>query len=347
MRKSIISAILILLSCVYCSAQEPLEGIPYFLPKTAVQIKLLIEKTTFQPGKYAEYAGKYMKEQVPQEPSAQYRIIKTGFFSIGLPDSSKYYVAQIDKKHSIVRISRDENGVLMAVNAEPRVMEHPQPFVPSPQPKPIDASQYLTGDMIAAGSNFKTAELIAQEIYDTRDSKNQINRGEADFMPKDGEQLRIMLRNLDMQEKALLTFFEGTTSTDTLEKTITLIPMDETQRQLLFRFSSKLGVVDNDDLSGVPYYISVENQQVIEKLPAEFQNGKKKDNVQINVSLPGKIRVTLYKEEKTISSFETYAAQFGQTENISGKLFGKKFTIRIVLDPRTGNIISIEKVSLD
>lgn len=58
-------------------------------------------------------------------------------------------------------------------------------------------------------------------------------RGEADFMPKDGEQLKIMLANLSKQENALMQVFEGTTVKDTIEKVINFIPEKEVNKQNL------------------------------------------------------------------------------------------------------------------
>ena len=43
-------------------------------------------------------------------------------------------------------------------------------------------------------------------------------------MPKDGEQLKIMLAQLNTQERALTQAFEGTTVKDTTEQVVTIIP---------------------------------------------------------------------------------------------------------------------------
>ena len=108
----------------------------------------------------------------------------------------------------------------------------------------------MSQEILAAGSTPKMAELTAREIYDIRDSKNALNRGEADFMPKDGEQLRIMLDNLNTQDRTLSSLFVGTECKDTTEVVFTLCPDMEVNRQVLFRLSKQLGVVDADDLSG-------------------------------------------------------------------------------------------------
>lgn len=348
MRKPVLTILLLAQSYLFAPAQSPTEGITYFLPKTALRFAFLIEKTTFTPGEYARYSERYIKTKVNSNPTTRYRIVDTQLSTYAVPDSAKQFTAIVDKKHSIVSISRDQNGVITAVNAKPIATEQPVAFVPSRPINPIDPSKYMTAEMLAAGSSAKTAELIAQEIYDIRDSKNQLSRGEAEFMPKDGEQLKIMLANLDLQEKALLQFFQGHTTTDTAEYVVTFVPSHETDQELLFRFSQHLGIVDKDDLGGAPYYISIQDEKAILTVDTTDPNGKKgKDDVGINVNLPGRIKITLSKEEQPLKTFETYAAQFGRIENISGNLFGKKFTTHIILDPVTGNVETLRTDPLE
>ncbi len=74
--------------------------------------------------------------------------------------------------------------MLLAINAEPKTIESIKDFKAAPD--------FMNADILSAGSKAKMAELIAQDIYDIRESRNQLSRGEADFMPKDGEQLKII-----------------------------------------------------------------------------------------------------------------------------------------------------------
>ena len=48
---------------------------------------------------------------------------------------------------------------------------------------------------------------MAKEIYNIRESKNALLRGQADNMPSDGAQLKIMLDNLNAQEEAMTQMF--------------------------------------------------------------------------------------------------------------------------------------------
>uniref|UniRef100_A0AB33J7P0 DUF4831 family protein n=1 Tax=Prevotella sp. GTC17259 TaxID=3236795 RepID=A0AB33J7P0_9BACT len=340
--KILLSAALVLESA-NLQAQQPVEGTTYFLPKTAIKFNLLIEKTTVTPGQLALYADKYMRlRNVPQKPSTAYRLVSVNMRSVGIPDSAKQFTLQMDKKHIIYSVNRDENGVLLAVNAQPLKKQAYKPFKAARKPTLPDAHNYMTEDILAAGSSAKMAELIAREIYDIRDSRSQLSRGEAEFMPKDGEQLKLMFENLDTQEHALMQMFEGTTQKDTVETELTFVPEKEADKQLLFRFSKKLGMVDLDDLAGAPYLIKIEDLHDIATVQLGVENEKKsKDDIGLNVNLPGRIRITLFKADEQWASFELYAAQFGRMEKISGEMFGKKINTNLVLNGITGNVESI------
>lgn len=325
-------------------AQNAVEGTTYYLPKTALNYTLLIERVTAQPGELSMYAGRFLKkDDVISKPTTAYRILKIQMTSVGVADTAKRFTPKIDAKHSINSMKVDENsGILLAVNAEAKRMEKPAPFIAAPKPLPLNPRDYMSQEILAAGSSAKMAELIAQEIYDIRESKSQLNKGQADFMPKDGEQMRIMLNNLNTQEAALLQMFEGVTEKDTVETTITFVPNKAVDKQVLFRFSKKFGLVEADDLSGEPYYISIEDlHKQVENTAIDTSDKKAKDDAGIYANLPGKIKATLYRSENQIAEYEVYAAQFGITAPMDNELFSKKLLTSLVYDPTTGHVETI------
>ena len=346
MRK-ILSALLVASTVVLSVNAQKQGNFSYFLPKTAVRMSLLIEKKTFTPGQLAGYSDMYFKTSAPTEPSVTYRIVGTSFSSVGLPDDKKKYELFIDKKHSIVSVECDRNGVLKAINDKAADSPVPTPFKPSPKVAQPDPHDYMSQDILSSGNLPKMARMVAQEIYDIRDSRNQLSRGEADFMPKDGEQLKIMLDNLNTQESALLKMFEGSTVTDTTETVLTFVPEKGISKQVLFRFSRHFGLVGSDDLSGDPYYLLTEDLNVMPELPALPEEAKKKDDMVIGVCLPGKIRLTVSDGQKPTAHYETYAAQFGRTELLSGSLFGKKMTSHIIVDPVAGTVLKLRTEPLE
>ena len=286
---------------IFCAkAQTAEEAISYYLPKTAIHINLLIEKTTYEPGQFAPYARKYMKlDNVLLTPSTTYRILTTDMYAVAEPDSAKHFKLSLDNKHHIIKAIRSDNGLLLAINAEAKGVKPLPTFTPSPQKAFPNPKDYMSQDIISATSTAKMAELTANEIYDIRDSRTQLSRGEADFMPKDGAQLKIMMTELDTQEKALLQVFAGTTRKDTTMTTLYFVPRNETDRELLFRFSKHFGLVDADDLSGTPYYISIAKTKSVDNEAEPEADKKDKNDIGLRVNIPAKMEATIFGGNKS------------------------------------------------
>ena len=338
---------LLLFIPLFASAQS-VEGTSYYLPKAVARFTIKVEKTQYTSGRLATYAPRYLKKNVQQEPTVTYRLIGMDMTQLAVPDTAKHFQLIIEKKRSINKVTRGDNGQLLAINADAQPMEVVTPtFTPAPRPRPINPKDLMSEEILNAGSNAKMAELTAREIYDIRDSRNQLSRGEADFMPKDGTQLRMMLANLDRQEQGLSQLFEGVVTRDTTWTTIDFLPTTEGQ-EVLFRLSKHLGLVDKDDLSGVPYYINVEDHHTAAtQQPAPANKKEDKNDIGLRVSQPGKITMTVHCDNQTIGTYELSAPQFGTVESLIGDLFGRKNSSRIILDPLTGSIRTIEAIPVD
>lgn len=317
------------------------EGAIYALPKTAVRIAVLVEKTTYTPGDFAPYAERFLRlSDVGMEPSTVYRIIAVNQSAIGVSDSTKYYAIRFNNKTSAINVARAEDGVLLALNAEPRFQALPEAFKPAPKAETVNPRQFMNEEILAAGSTAKMAQLTAQEIYDIRSSRSELVKGQADFMPQDGEQMKLMLSQLDRQDRSLTSLFAGTTVKDTTETVLTIVPDSAFQRKTLFRFSKHFGLVGADDLSGAPYYISVEDMT---KLPPAEDNGKKKKAANgLYYNVAGKLRSTIYRANDVVSEEEFPAGQFGHVELLSGDLFNKHYNTRLWLNPISGDIDKLE-----
>lgn len=350
--KKIITAALLMV-CSFASAQTETtpykpgvteKGAVYFLPKTSLRITLLVEKTTYTPGQFCKYASHYLRlMDVEQKPSIKHKIINIAMTSFGVADKSKAYAVKFDAKTSASNVVLAEDGTLLAINTEPYKMKEPQPFVAAPKPVRPDARQFMSEEIISAQNPVKMAELTAQEIYDIRESKNLLTRGQADFMPKDGAQLQIMLNDLNKQDQNLTQLFTGIVEKDTIEHVITITPDKNFGKQILFRLSQILGVVDKDDLSGTPYYINIEDLKSLPEKTIVPDNKKKGDAVEgIFVNVPGRVKASIYKGNQLMGSFELTAAQYGFTEFLSGDLFNKRYTTQLVLSPITGAILKLD-----
>ena len=178
----------------------------------------------------------------------------------------------------------------------------------------------MSQEILSAGSTAKMAELTAREIYDLRENRNLLIKGQADFMPKDGAQLKLMLNQLDEQDAALTSLFKGVYDCDTTEHTLMVCPDGPINRQLLFRLSQVNGLVDTDDLSGAPFYITIEDLNTVPPIDEEAaaKTKKKVYDAGVYVNVPGRMRVSLFQGINNIMTTEQPAAQCGNVELLSG-----------------------------
>jgi hypothetical protein len=317
------------------------EGAVYFLPKTAVRVTVQIEKSTYTPGEFCKYADRYLRlRNVSMTPSVTYRITGIRQEAAAVADSSKCFAVKFNPKSVAANIALSDDGVLLAINAAPTPLPLQQKFVPSPRPEQVNPRQLMSEEILAAGSTAKMAELTAREIYDIRESRNLLVRGQADNMPKDGEQLNLMLSHLQQQDKLLTGLFAGTTVRDTTERAFTVVPDADMDKELVFRFSKRLGLVDKDDLAGEPYYIKVVDLHSAPMPDGDLKRKKQEDGIYVNV--PGRMRTTVFNAAETLVETELPAAQFGNVELLSGALFNKHYATHLWLNPATGAIERLE-----
>lgn len=324
------------------------EGAIYYLPKTALRITVQVERSSFTPGEFCKYAERYLRmKDVITEPTINYSIITIQQEPVAVADTSKCYAIKFDARTSACNVRLSADGILLAINTDEKVAT-PWSSVNNQKKNGrkelINPRSYLSEEILAAGSTAKMAELIAQEIYEIRESRNLLTRGQADYMPKDGEQLRLMLNKLEEQNLALSSLFTGVTVSDTTEYTFTITPNKDIENRVLFRLSDKLGIIDADDLAGVPYYINIENLKTVPPVEVIDPKKKQKQANGVYVNIPGKLRSTISNAQKMMVSNEFPAGQFGNVELLSGALFNKRYTTHLQLHPISG---AVEKLQAD
>lgn len=318
------------------------EGVVYYLPKTQIEIKVTATKVTYTPGELCQYANRYLRLQgVSAQPSEHWEINSIRVGTIGVPDAEKAYSIKLKDKMVTSQVELTEEGIIKAINTTAPGEEKVRKEKPMEKPKRVDPRNFMTEEILMAGSSNKMAELIAKEIYNIRESKNSLTRGQADYMPQDGAALKIMLNNLEEQEKALTEMFSG--YTERTEKTFTFYvePEQEITNQVVCRFSKKLGVVKEDNLAGEPIYLSIINESTLPPTDEEAKAKKKLDGVIYNI--PGKGNIIVKTSDKTYFEGELPITQFGETEVLVNSLFNKKVNTRVIFSPVTGGIMKIDK----
>ena len=335
------------------------EGVVYYLPKTAIDVIVNMDKVTVIPGTLCKYADRYMRlSNVADAEKTYYELQSASAAYTGVADNDKCFHIKFSTKSIAPNVLLSSEGTLLAINTDnPYTEEAITAETCSVEGEAIDATPYMTEDMLAAGSNAKLAELVAREIYDIRDSKSSLMRGESDYMPSDGEGLKLMTDNLQRQEDALMQLFTGVTIREHITRTYRYIPSGSVSKEVIARFSRKLGLLDVEDLAGAPLYIDVHSlsaqnasagiddgntgTNVLPETKSPVRKTKSYEGVMYNI--PAKASVKVYNTSKVFIDEKTNLAQFGSLETLSSKLFTSKATTKVILDPVTGALMKIEE----
>lgn len=319
------------------------DGIIYSLPKTSFIINVEVTKVTVKAGPYFRYAELYLgMKDVKAEDAVFYELGKITIVNKGIPDPENTYRIEFKQKTVAPFAYLTRDGLLCAINEvytpefvdEERRVEHKTTVEPS--------KSVFTEELLRAGSVAKQAEVAAKQIYRLRDSRTDIITGEADNLPPDGEAMKLVINQLEEQEKAYVYLFTGTESRETTYYDITIVPEDELEKEVIFRFSSKLGILDADDLGGEPVYM---NLKAIERASAiDLKDIEKKEKTMKGVvyNVPGKGRMEIIYNNKSLLKKETQVVQFG-TRNVllPVLLEDKKQPVKVTFYPETGGIKQI------
>ena len=318
------------------------EGVVYYLPKTEIELEVVATKVTYTPGELCQYANRYLRmTNISAQPETYWEIKSIKAKAIGIPDPDNAYVVKLKDKSAASQVELTNDGIIKAINTTSPIEKTPATPITNTAKKRIDPRSFMTEEILSTASTAKMAELVAKEIYNIRESKNSLTRGQADYMPKDGAALKLMLDNLDEQEQAMMQMFAGITNREDKTLTIRVTPTEDIKDKVAFRFSKKLGAVSDENLAGEPIYLSVTNQETLPPADQKAKDKRKVDGVIYNI--PGKALVTVASPTKRYFKGELLITQFGTTEVLVDNLFNKKINTRVLFDPNNGKIVKIDK----
>ena len=331
-----------------------LEGITYFLPKTALHVVVTAKRTVYEPGEYAIYAERLLRlNDVVLEKEERWELQTITVSTYGVADSLRAYSIVHDLRTPVPFVRLAPDGRLLSINTEPLELEElEEPSVLDIKEAKLEAADFKTRDVLHAGSRLKMAELTANEIYDIRENRSLLVKGQADFMPSDGEQLRLMLETLDKQEEALLQLFKGSSSSQMHTFVLNYLPSkDGVEHDVLFRFSKYLGLVEADNLAGEPYYIDVRDMKTLPAVKPIDPNDKKAikkaqqtQQLGLRYLLPGTAEIKIYDAYTSLATLQVPLSQFGRVEHLGGDLFNKKMQTSVQLSPTTGALVKLDMV---
>lgn len=347
----ILTLLLVISSCA--SAQKTVRvnavkandyGVVYSLPVTSFEVTLTIKKSTYQRGDFYTFAERYLAIDNPViEDRVIYSLEEINVVNRGIPDKNNSYMVAFKPKSVEPFVFLREDGLIVSINAEPESEVRAELIIPAGVSGSENPRRYLSQETLMAGSTAKQAELVARQIFDLRRSRSDILSGEAESMPPDGNAYNVVMSEIDRQEKALTELFAGSLETEYFTKTVVVVPeQNNIDRQVIARFSEKLGVVDVDNLAGEPIYLSLTNKtpKVDMQLSAkELQRLESKLSEGIVYNIPAKADLVIEFKNRVAKNMEVDVVQFGTKDVLVRRMFdNNKQPIKVFFYPELGAV---------
>ena len=348
MRKYLLSVLLVAFSGITLAqvVHENETSVVYYMPKTELIITLSYDRVEHEPGVFYQYAQRYLgTTDIILEKKVNYLLQDIQLTTQAVADTTRVYKIPTHVANGTCLVSLSHDGRLLGYNCSTQpAVNTTQPAINSTQPAinttPHNAVLPLLEEQFIAGSVAKMAEGAAKLIYRIRETRLQILAGDVEHLPADGKSMQLVLDELDQQEQQLVELFIGKITTQSYTQQVLYTPAKSVENDVLCRFSVHKGLVDTNDLSGEPVYISVNaHKQVPQDIIIE---DKKVELSALYYNLPGSADITLQYKDTQLTQ-HLAVAQWGYALPLAKALFVGKKQVSIQFNPETGNILSIQR----
>ena len=354
MKKYLLSGMLVAISCMTFAqvVRENEAAVVYYMPKTELVIHIDYEVVTQTPGVFYQYAERYLgAEEIIMEnnTNCQLRAVRVATESSADTDRAYKVTAQKGMNTQLVSLSEDgrlvgygiENASLQFSERSQGELQNGSKAAYSLEAKSEELMPLLE-EQFMAGSVAKMAEGAAKQIYRIRETRLNILAGDVEHVPADGKAMELVLNELDKQEQALVALFVGKTQVTHHTHAVRYVPRESVEKEVVCRLSAHNGIVDKNDLSGEPLYLTlVAKKQTL--LPAGIADKNTPTLSQIHYNLPGEAQVALTFKGKQMAEQNVAVAQYGVAIPLAQDLFTGKTVPTIQISAETGNILEIRR----
>lgn len=332
------------------------EGIVYNLPRNGFDVMVEVEKSTFIPGPYADYAKNYTGiVGVGKTAKTTWKLnsVSVDVFSEADPN------AMFETNDSIVgAVSLLSNGIICGVNV-PGVVSDVNvlgnSFI-------VDQTQIPHAFTDLSSDNFyeilvdpntgsetyknKTIEVKAREAADyimrLRQKRAYTILAPSDVVPEDGLAFKVLVEEIKRVEKEYIELFTGKTTTSKHQMRFTFVPGEnDVRNEVLFRFSEEKGIVPASDISGKPVFMNITKDKTSKKNAASLKTSKNPDEGEHGLfyRIPVNAEIEISDGINTLFSGHAVVAQFGEIAPFPVNLLHDD--TQIEYNTQTGTIKSI------
>lgn len=352
MKKRFVWTIAAMISCIPMAETKALtlpEEEPvlvYYMPMTQLQVTVMYDEVVTEVGPFYQYSERYLgTKDVLTKAEKQFVLKDIQVSPKATTDSSRVYILQ-DKNLKSQTLSFTPYGTLAGYNMPLKATtnKHGRKHECKAQSETKIGTETtsimpLLEEQLMASSTAKMAEGAAKQLYRIREMRLNILAGDVEKYPSDGEALKQVLHELDKREQELTALFVGRRTVTHHAYQMRYEPQKEGKvENILFRFSKHFGIVATDDLSGEPVKMTISKST--HQLAAN-EKPSQKPGASIYYNLPGQGEMTISYGEQEIVKEMVEIAQWGVSVPLNAGLLNG--STRIVFNPLTGNIVSIDK----
>jgi hypothetical protein len=347
--------LMLLGAMMVCAAQAQIvaqdeAAVVYYSPKTSIGLDFTYTVETYERGIYAQYAEAMLGiDDVVKQNKTSYRLDDARINTSTSVDYERAHKITADAGFPML-LTINEKGLLVGYNYTPDNKPAPRPAPHHPQePKPADVPMPLPEEVLTATTPQAQAFAAAKQIFHIRETRMYLLSGEVEHAPADGKAMELVLKELDKQERQLVSLFIGKVEKKNLHKHISHTPEGENSKRWdeVLYFSEDNGFTGADNVDADRIRINVEfHHQAAMKSPMESKGKKDKNAVEpspIVYNLPGNADVEVYYKNELVRSRVVPVAQFGIDVPLPKDLFTDKELPKITFSEKTGKVIAITR----
>lgn len=320
------------------------SGFYYALPQTMLRLDFVIEETQCEQGPLAGYASNYFGGKDYAEYSfKEYKLLDVTMTSVAAPDPNATFFVNVNTGRGAGKVDFDllPNGIIRSVGVGNAVQAaeteelavYPQAD-PLPMPK-AKSSDFLT--MMSSGkSDAQLAREAADKIEEIRKAKLNLVSGyyETAYVP---ESLQLMFDKLDELEAEYMSLFVGSRVTQTVVRSIYVIPSKEVATQTVAKFSESEGLSTGSSGMGSPIMVQTLPLNVTAAINAPSQSAIE------SMSYENKVfyRVPEMANVKVTFRNGTLVEERLPVNQLGALLMAPLSNTRLVFDTQTGQIVNM------
>lgn len=344
-------------------------GIFYALPQTWIKVDIVVNKTEYLAGPYAEFAGKYLDlEDVSTNDYNEFVISDVKLSTVAKADPENFYFVELDEKlvkeSKATLISMAESGLVSGINgslnessskeltkqmvgeesaysdlfqyfAETNLFEKNDTVI---RKVVVDTTtvvkMYLEKRWVEKSNEQKAVEA-ANKISKIRENRYNLITGYHEI-PYEAGAISYMDQELKKLEDEYMSLFTGITIEKTITYSFTVLPdADDFAGEIpVCIFSERSGVKDLNAAGGERVFVRFEttepNQNLVSVIKAREQAAA--DNHGFYYRIPATSIVTLDVNEDIVLRTNLQIAQFGVVSYLPSSVTAVQFY------PETGGI---------